>query len=38
MLLNEGQIHLFEHWPEPGIDDDKKRGFFDQVCIQTENI
>ncbi|AQK66785.1 UDP-sugar pyrophosphorylase [Zea mays] len=31
MLLNEGQIHLFEHWPEPGIDDDKKRGFFDQV-------
>jgi UDP-sugar pyrophosphorylase len=33
MLLNEGQIHLFEHWPEPGIDDDKKRGFFDQVCI-----
>jgi len=31
MLLNEGQIHLFEHWPEPGVDDDKKRGFFDQV-------
>lgn len=31
MLLNEDQIHLFEHWPEPGVDDDKKRGFFDQV-------
>ncbi|AQK81127.1 UDP-sugar pyrophosphorylase [Zea mays] len=31
MLLNEGQIHLFEHWPEPGVDDDNKRGFFDQV-------
>ncbi|XP_066376441.1 UDP-sugar pyrophosphorylase-like [Miscanthus floridulus] len=31
MLLNEGQIHLFEHWPEPGVDDDKKRRFFDQV-------
>ncbi|CAD6338468.1 unnamed protein product [Miscanthus lutarioriparius] len=31
MLLNEGQIHLFEHWPEPGADDDKKRRFFDQV-------
>ncbi|CAM0909705.1 unnamed protein product [Alopecurus aequalis] len=31
MLLNEGQGHLFEHWPEPGVDDDKKRSFFDQV-------
>ncbi|CAL5050020.1 unnamed protein product [Urochloa decumbens] len=31
MLLNEGQMHLFEHWPEPGVDDDKKKGFFDQV-------
>ncbi|CAN6268294.1 unnamed protein product [Urochloa humidicola] len=31
MLLNEGQMHLFEHWPEPGADDDKKKGFFDQV-------
>ncbi|XP_048540407.1 UDP-sugar pyrophosphorylase [Triticum urartu] len=32
MLLNEGQGHLFEHWPEPGVDDDKKKSFFDQVC------
>jgi UDP-sugar pyrophosphorylase len=31
MLLNEGQMHLFEHWPEPGVDDDKKKSFFDQV-------
>ncbi|BAF20396.1 uDP-sugar pyrophosphorylase [Oryza sativa Japonica Group] len=32
LLLSEGQSHLFEHWPEPGVDDDKKRNFFDQVC------
>ncbi|KAM0842904.1 hypothetical protein ACQ4PT_058077 [Festuca glaucescens] len=32
MLLNQGQGHLFEHWPELGVDDDKKRSFFDQVC------
>ncbi|CAN6173475.1 unnamed protein product [Urochloa humidicola] len=31
MLLNEGQMHLFEHWSEPGVDDDKKKAFFDQV-------
>uniref|UniRef100_M8BEG3 UTP-monosaccharide-1-phosphate uridylyltransferase n=1 Tax=Aegilops tauschii TaxID=37682 RepID=M8BEG3_AEGTA len=31
MLLNEGQGHLFEHWPEPGVHDDKKKNFFDQV-------
>uniref|UniRef100_A0A0E0CKG3 Uncharacterized protein n=1 Tax=Oryza meridionalis TaxID=40149 RepID=A0A0E0CKG3_9ORYZ len=30
LLLSEGQSHLFEHWPEPGVDDDKKRNFFDQ--------
>uniref|UniRef100_A0A5B6YTK4 UTP-monosaccharide-1-phosphate uridylyltransferase n=1 Tax=Davidia involucrata TaxID=16924 RepID=A0A5B6YTK4_DAVIN len=32
MLLEMGQSHLFEHWPEPGIDDDEKRVFFDQVA------
>ncbi|KAA8546455.1 hypothetical protein F0562_002806 [Nyssa sinensis] len=32
MLLEMGQSHLFEHWPEPGIDDDEKRGYFDQVA------
>ncbi|KAH7674669.1 UTP--xylose-1-phosphate uridylyltransferase protein [Dioscorea alata] len=31
MLLREGQSHLFLHWPEPGVDDDKKRDFFEQV-------
>ena len=31
MLLEMGQSHLFEHWPEPGVDDDEKKGFFDQV-------
>jgi superfamily II DNA/RNA helicase len=38
MLLNEGQMHLFEHWPEPGVDDDKKKSFFDQVCIHIEDM
>ncbi|GAB4844122.1 hypothetical protein Ancab_037429 [Ancistrocladus abbreviatus] len=32
MLLVMGQDHLFQHWPEPGVDDDQKRGFFDQVA------
>ncbi|KAM7514790.1 hypothetical protein LguiA_004373 [Lonicera macranthoides] len=31
MLLEMGQSHLFEHWPEPGVDDDEKKGFFDQI-------
>ncbi|KAG0492425.1 hypothetical protein HPP92_005823 [Vanilla planifolia] len=31
MLLQEGQGHLFAHWAEPGVDDDKKKSFFDQV-------
>ncbi|KAJ6938079.1 UDP-sugar pyrophosphorylase [Populus alba x Populus x berolinensis] len=31
MLVEEGQSHLFEHWPEPGVDDDEKKAFFDQV-------
>ncbi|KAF8772163.1 hypothetical protein HU200_006162 [Digitaria exilis] len=38
MLLNEGQMHLFEHWAEPGVDDDKKKGFFDQVCIHRGHV
>jgi hypothetical protein len=38
MLLNEGQLHLFEHWSEPGVDDDKKKGFFKQVCVHAQNI
>ncbi|KAK9271405.1 hypothetical protein L1049_026995 [Liquidambar formosana] len=31
MLVEMGQSHLFEHWPEPGVDDEEKRDFFDQV-------
>ncbi|KAL8166139.1 hypothetical protein V2J09_007638 [Rumex salicifolius] len=31
MLLKMGQSHVFEHWPEPGIEDDEKLAFFDQV-------
>ncbi|KAJ6938069.1 UDP-sugar pyrophosphorylase-like [Populus alba x Populus x berolinensis] len=31
MLVEEGQSHLFEHWPETGVDDDEKKAFFDQV-------
>ncbi|XP_052190773.1 UDP-sugar pyrophosphorylase [Diospyros lotus] len=32
MLLQMGQSHLFERWPEPGVDDDEKRAFFQQVA------
>ena len=31
MLVEKGQSHLFEHWPEPGVDDGEKKAFFDQV-------
>ncbi|XP_051123833.1 UDP-sugar pyrophosphorylase [Andrographis paniculata] len=31
ILLEANQTHLFEHWPEPGVDDDEKRAFFDQI-------
>ncbi|KAG6435903.1 hypothetical protein SASPL_100784 [Salvia splendens] len=31
MLLDLNQAHLFQHWPEPGVDDDGKRAFFEQV-------
>ncbi|EFJ15447.1 hypothetical protein SELMODRAFT_118485, partial [Selaginella moellendorffii] len=30
-LLDHGQEHLFEGWPEPGIGDDDKARFFNQV-------
>ncbi|KAK9167337.1 hypothetical protein Scep_002528 [Stephania cephalantha] len=33
MLLDMGQSHLFEHWPEPGVDDDEKKSFFNQVNL-----
>lgn len=31
MLLGMGQSHLFEHWAQPGVDDEEKKGFFEQV-------
>ncbi|XP_028757580.1 UDP-sugar pyrophosphorylase [Neltuma alba] len=32
MLLEMGQSHLFEHWAEPGVDDDQKKALFEQVA------
>ncbi|XP_057974681.1 UDP-sugar pyrophosphorylase [Malania oleifera] len=32
MLVEMGQRHLFESWPGPGVDDDEKKSFFDQVA------
>ncbi|KAK2974555.1 hypothetical protein RJ640_009777 [Escallonia rubra] len=32
MLVGMGQGHLFDSWPEPGVEDDDKRAFFDQVA------
>ncbi|TYG98423.1 hypothetical protein ES288_A10G116600v1 [Gossypium darwinii] len=31
MLLEMGQSHLFQHWAEPGVDDDQKKAFFTQL-------
>nr|XP_027091864.1 UDP-sugar pyrophosphorylase-like [Coffea arabica] len=31
MLIEMEQSHLFEQWPEPGVEDDEKRAFFDQI-------
>nr|GMD91067.1 UDP-sugar pyrophosphorylase [Ipomoea batatas] len=31
ILLEAGQSHLFQQWPQPGVDDNEKRAFFDQV-------
>ncbi|KDO80459.1 hypothetical protein CISIN_1g006297mg [Citrus sinensis] len=32
MLMEMGQSHLFEKWAAPGVDDNEKRAFFDQVA------
>ncbi|XP_016553012.2 UDP-sugar pyrophosphorylase isoform X2 [Capsicum annuum] len=33
VLVEMGQTHLFQHWSEPGVDDDDdKRAFFDQIA------
>ncbi|KAL8193664.1 hypothetical protein R6Q57_026799 [Mikania cordata] len=33
MLLDLGQGHVFEHWPDPGVEDDDKKALLDQVSI-----
>ncbi|PWA99511.1 UDP-sugar pyrophosphorylase [Artemisia annua] len=33
MLLELGQVHLFQHWPDPGVDDHYKKALLDQVDI-----
>lgn len=33
MLLELGQAHLFEDWPDPGVEDDLKKALLDQVVI-----
>lgn len=42
IMLETGQSHLFEHWAEPGVDDEEKKAFFDQVwwffCINLLKI
>lgn len=32
VLLEKEQSHLFQHWSEPGVDDDEKCAFFDQIA------
>ncbi|XP_014502085.1 UDP-sugar pyrophosphorylase 1 [Vigna radiata var. radiata] len=33
MLLENGQDHLFRDWPPPGVEDDHKKAFFDQLTL-----
>ncbi|XP_024987087.1 UDP-sugar pyrophosphorylase-like [Cynara cardunculus var. scolymus] len=33
MLLVRGQSHLFEDWPDAGVDDDEKKALLDQVAL-----
>ncbi|CAN6476183.1 unnamed protein product [Victoria cruziana] len=37
MLIGDKQGHLFEHWPEPGVDDAAKHGFFNQVTLLKDS-
>ncbi|CAJ2667661.1 unnamed protein product [Trifolium pratense] len=32
-LLDNGQSHLFNNWPAPGVDDAEKKAFFDQLVL-----
>ncbi|KAM5548924.1 hypothetical protein ABKV19_000370 [Rosa sericea] len=38
VLVEMGQSHLFEHWAEPGVDDEEKKAFFDQVTRLNSSI
>ena len=38
MLLCEGQGHLFSHWPEPGVNDQSKLSFFEQVFLLLPSL
>jgi len=35
VLLDNGQEHLFRDWPAPGVDDNHKKAFFDQVLFYS---
>lgn len=32
MLVETGQSRVFEHWADPGVDDDRKKAFLEQVA------
>ncbi|KMZ73959.1 UDP-glucose pyrophosphorylase [Zostera marina] len=33
LLVKEEQSHVFLHWADPGVDDEKKKSFFSQISI-----
>ncbi|XP_068658802.1 UDP-sugar pyrophosphorylase [Aristolochia californica] len=37
ILLGEGQSHLFSQWSDPGVEDEEKKNFFDQVARLNTN-
>uniref|UniRef100_A0A7N0V1U0 UTP-monosaccharide-1-phosphate uridylyltransferase n=1 Tax=Kalanchoe fedtschenkoi TaxID=63787 RepID=A0A7N0V1U0_KALFE len=37
MLVEMGQSHLFRDWPDPGVDDQEKLAFFDQITLLNES-
>ncbi|CAI9286160.1 unnamed protein product [Lactuca saligna] len=38
MLLEMGQVHLFENWPDPGVDDDDKEGLLSQMVQSSWEV
>lgn len=38
MLLETGQVHLFENWPDPGVDDDDKKALLAQVILLAARV